>query len=209
MSTLPAATRALTRRLTSTDIDDQLVRRSVGSKIKAAFQKAGSAIKHGFEKAGSAIKSVAQKVGSGIKTAAQKVGHFVQTTGAKVVKFGAKVVQSVGEAIGTVASFIPEVGKPIQQAIHGISKVAGVVSDSIHAKLSSKLQKGMNIMNKATQIMGYIPRRRDLSEEEDFQQRDISDAYYFEERDDIALDNREESYFEAIERDIYKRYDLD
>ena len=50
----------------------------------------------------------------------------------------------------------------------------------------------MNIMNKADKIMGYIPRRRDLSEEEVFQQRDNSEASYFEERDDI-----------------YERYDLD
>jgi gas vesicle protein len=242
MSTLPAATRALTRRHIPTSMDNQLVRRNVFSKIKHAFQKAGSAIKSGFQKAGNAIKHVAQKVGSGIKNVAQKVGsgikhvaqkvgsgiknvakkvgngikiaakkvgNFVKTTGAKVAKFGLKVVQSVGEAVGTVASFIPEVGKPIQQAIHGVSKVAGVISDHIHTKLSGKLQKGMDIMNKADQIMSYIPRRREFSEEEAFQQRDISETNYFEERDDIALENREESYFEGYERDIYEPYGLD
>ena len=68
----------------------------------------------------------------------------------------------------------------------------------------------MNAMNMANKIMGYIPRRRDLLEEEAFEQRDISEAYSsFEERDDIALDNREESYFETNERDINERYDLD
>jgi len=114
--------------------------------------------------------------------------------------------------VGHVASFIPAIGKPIQQAIHGVSAVAGVVSDHIHAKLSAKLQKGMNVMNKADKVMSYIPRRRELSEEEAFQQRDISEAnYYLEERDDydIALENREEFYFEAYERDIYERHDLD
>lgn len=45
-----------------------------------------------------------------------------------------------------------------------------------------------------------------LSEEETFQQRDISEAY-FEEHDEVALENREESYFETNERDIYERYD--
>ena len=86
-----------------------------------------------------------------------------------------------------------------------------MVSDHIHAKLSAKLQKGMNVMNKADKVMSYIPRRRELSEEEDFQQRDISEANHLEERDDYdtALENREESYFEAYERDIYERYDLD
>jgi len=206
ISTPHAATGALTHRhvLTDTDSDDsdQLVRRSkIGDKIKHAFQKVG----HAFQKVGSDIKK-------GIVTAAKKVGNFVKTTGAKVAKFGLKVVQSVGEVVGHVASFIPGIGKPIQQAIHGVSAVAGVVSDHIHAKLSAKLQKGMNVMNKADKVMSYIPRRRELSEEEAFQQRDISEAnYYLEERDDydIALENREESYFEAYERDIYERHDLD
>jgi len=181
----------------------------VGGAIKKGFQKAGGAIKHGFQKVGHAIKKVAQKVGKGIKTAAKKVGHFIKTTGAKVAKFGLKVVQSVGEVVGKVASFIPGVGKPIQQAIHGVSKVAGVISDHIHVKLSPKLEKGMKIMDKANQIMDYIPRRREFSEEESFQERDIDEAYHFEERDDIALENREESYSEVNERDIYERYDLD
>jgi len=182
-----------------------------GSAIKHGFQKAGSAIKHGFQKVGHAIKNVAQKVGKGIKKvaqkvghgikiAAQKVGHFVKTTGAKIAKFGFKVVQSVGEAVGKVASFIPGIGKPIDEAIDGVSKVAGVISDHIHVKLPAKLQTGVNDMNKADKIMDYIPRRRDFSEEQAFQQRDISEANYFEERDDIALENREESYFEADER---------
>jgi phage-related protein len=170
-------------------MDDQLVPRSIGSKIKHAFQKVGSEIKHGFQKVGSEIKHVAQKVGTGIKTAVKKVGNFIKTTGAKIVKFGLKVVQSVGEVIGKVASFIPAIGKPIDQAINGVSKVAGVISDHIHAKLSAKLQKGMNVMNKADKIVDYIPRRRDFSEEQAFQQRDISEANYFEERDDIALEN--------------------
>jgi hypothetical protein len=207
ISMLPAATTSFIQGHSSPDLDDQLVRRSIGSKIKHAFQKVGHAIKKGFQKAGAAIKHVAQKVGSGIKTAAKKVGHFIKTTGAKVAKFGLKVVQSVGEVVGKVAQFIPAIGKPIQQAIHGVSKVAGVISDHIHAKLSSKLQKGMNVMNKANKIMDYIP--REFSEEEAFQERDIGDAYYFEERDDIALENREDSYFEAYERDIYEGYDLD
>jgi hypothetical protein len=138
--------------------------------------------------------------------AVKKVGKFVKTTGAKVAKFGLKVVESVGNVVGHVASFIPAIGKPIQQAIHGVSKVAGVVSDHIHANLSKKLQKGMNVMNKANKVMDYIP--REFAEEEAFLERDISDSdAYFEERDDNALENREESYFEVYERDIYEGYD--
>jgi len=188
MSTLPGANRAFARRDISTNIDDQLVRRSVGSKIKAGFKKFGSDIKH----------------------AVTKVGNFVKKEGAAVAKFGLKVVQSVGEVVGHVASFIPAIGKPIQQAIHGVSEVAGFASDHIKAKLSSKLQKGMKVMDKADTVMGYIPRRRDFSEEEAFLQRDIGEEY-FEERDidDIALENREESYFELYERDIYDGYNLD
>ena len=144
-----------------------------------------------------------------INLAANKVGTFMKTTGAKIAKFGFKVVESVGEVAGKVAGFIPGIGKPIGKAIEGVSKVAGVISDHIHAKLPGNLQKGMNIMNKADKIMGYIPRRREFSEEDAFQQRDISEAYHFEERDAIALGNREESYFEPNERDIYERYDLD
>ena len=89
----------------------------------------------------------------------------MKTTGAKVAKFGLKVVESVGEAAGKVASFIPGVGKPIDRAIEGVSKLAGVASDHIHVKLSKKLQKGMNVMNKADQIMDHIPRRREFSED--------------------------------------------
>ena len=141
--------------------------------------------------------------------AAKKVGTFIKKQGAGIAKFGLKVVESVGEVVGHVASFIPAVGKPIQQAIHGVSKVAGVISDHIHAKLSNKLEKGMKIMNKADTVMGFIP--RDFSEEEAFEQRDISEGYssYFEERDDLALENREEYYFEAFGRESYEGYDLD
>jgi hypothetical protein len=131
--------------------------------------------------------------------AAKKVGHFIKTTGAKIAKFGLKVVESVGKVVGKVIGFIPGIGKPIDRAIEGISKVAGVISDKIHVRLGKKLDKGMNVMNKADKIMDYIPRRRDLSEEEAFQQRDISEANYFEERDYIALENREESYFDTNE----------
>ena len=141
--------------------------------------------------------------------AAKKVGTFIKKQGAGIAKFGLKVVESVGEVVGHVASFIPAVGKPIQQAIHGVSKVAGVISDHIHAKLSDKLEKGMKVMNTADTIMGFIP--RDFSEDETFEQRDISEGYssYFEERDDLALENREESYFEAFGRESNEGYDLD
>ena len=109
----------------------------------------------------------------------------------------------MGDVVGKVAGFIPAIGKPIDRAIEGVSKVAGVISDHINVKLPGNLQKGMDVMNKADQIMGYIPRRREFLEEEGFQQRDIGEAYLFEERDDTALENREESYYE---RDIYERY---
>jgi uncharacterized NAD-dependent epimerase/dehydratase family protein len=140
--------------------------------------------------------------------AAKKVWHFVKTTGAKIAKFGLKVVQSVEKVAAKVVSFIPVIGKPLSKVMDGISKVAGVISDHIKVKLPAKLQKGMNVMNKANKILSFIPRRRELSEEEDFQQRDIDEAYHFEERDDIALENQE-SYSEVNERDIYDRYDLD
>jgi hypothetical protein len=164
----------------------------VGAGIKKVAQKVGSGIKKVAQKVGSGIKKAAQKVGSGIKTAAKKVGQFMKTTGAKIAKFGLQVVDTVGTAVGKVASFIPDVGKPLERAIVGVSKVAGVVSDKIHTNLSPKLQKGMNVMKKADKIMGYIPRRRDLSEEEAFQQRDTSDGYYFEEPADISLDHQED-----------------
>ena len=130
----------------------------------------------------------------------------MKTTGAKVAKFGLKVVESVGEVVGKVVGFIPGIGKPLDRAIEGVSKIAGVISDHIHVKLPPKLEKGMKVMEKADHIMGYIPRRREFSEEELLQQRDIGEKYHFEERDDIALESRDESYFE---RDFFERYDLD
>ena len=135
--------------------------------------------------------------------AAQKVGHFIKTTGAKIVKFGLKVVQTVGTAVSKVVSFIPEVGKPLERVISGVSKAAGVISDKIHVKLPAKLQKVENGMDKADKIMSYIPRRRDLSEQEDFQQRDISDAYYFEERDDTSLEHDGEEYYSDDDYEYY------
>ena len=127
----------------------------------------------------------------------------MKTTGAQAAKFGLKIVQTGGEALGKAAAFVPGVGKPIGKVLEGVSKVAGMASDRIHVKLPSKLQKGVDIMNKVNDVMEFIPRRREFSDEEAFQQRDISEAYYFEERDDVALENREESYFEVNERDIW------
>jgi hypothetical protein len=197
ISTLPATTRTLARRQDiSTNIDDQLVRRSIASKAKAFFAKVKTGITH-----------VAEKIGDGVK----KAVNFVKKEAGTVAKFGLKVVQSVGEVVGHVASFIPGVGKGIQQAIHGVSEVAGFASDHIKAHLSKKLQDGMKVMNTADKVMSYMPRRREFSEEDAFLQRDIGEEY-FEERDiddSIALENREESYFEVYERDIYEGYDLD
>ena len=107
----------------------------------------------------------------------------MKTTGAKIAKFGLKVVQSVDEVAGKVVGFIPGIGKPLGKVIEAEGKVAGMISDHIHVKLPGNLQKGMNIMNKADKIMDYIPRRREFLEEA-FQQRDISEAYHFEERDE-------------------------
>jgi hypothetical protein len=88
-------------------------------------------------------------------------------------------------------------------AADGVSKVAGTISDKINAKLPGGLEKGVQFLEKADNIVDSIPRRRDFSEEEAFQQRDISEAYYFEGRDDNALEDREESYLDAYERDIF------
>lgn len=135
--------------------------------------------------------------------AAKKVGTFVKKTAGKIAKFGMQVVSTVTAAVGKVLSFIPAVGKPISQALSGVSKVTGLISDKIHVKLGSKLQKGMNVMKKADKIMGYIPRRRDLSEVDSaFQQRDIGDAYH----DASYLEHREESYFDAEVRDTFEDY---
>ena len=109
-------------------------------------------------------------------------------------------MESVGKVVGKVVSYIPGL-KPLGKAIGVAAKLAGVASDKIHANLSRKLDKGMKVMNKVNQVMGFIPRRRDLSEEETvhWQRREISDGYYFEECDDIVLEHREESYFDADE----------
>ena len=131
----------------------------------------------------------------------------MKTTGAKVAKFGLKVVQSWEKVGSKVLQFVPGIGKPLSKVAAGISRAAGAASDAIKVKLPPKLQKGMNVMNKANKVMGYMP--REFSEEEGFQEREIDDAYHFQERDDIALENREESYSEVYGRDIYERYDLD
>ena len=115
-----------------------------------------------------------------------------------MVKVGSKLV-----------SWIPGIGKPLSKAMDGVAKVAGLISDKIKVKLPAKLEKGMKVMDKANKVMDFIP--REFSEEEDFQQLDIDEAYHFEERDsdDFALENREEYYSEVNERDVYEGYDLD
>ena len=138
----------------------------------------------------------------------KKVGHFLKTTGATIAKFGLKVVQSVGTVAAKVLSVIPVVGKAVGKAVGGVAKLAGLASDKIHANLGKKLKKGMEVMNKANKIMGFIPRRRDLSEDEAVHRQEIGDGYCFEERDDIAfkLEHREEY---ADEQDFYAYYYLD
>ena len=100
-----------------------------------------------------------------------------------------------------VVGFIPEIGTGVGKVLSGVSKAAGVISDKIHANLGSKLEKGMNVMNKAQKVMGFIPTRRELSLDEDFNLlgRDVgSDGYY--------LEHREESYFDVEVRDTYDHY---
>ena len=121
----------------------------------------------------------------------------MKKTGAQIAKFGLKVVQTVATAASKVLSkFGPT--QSIGKAIGGFAKGAGAASDAIKANFSGKigkrLEKGMHAMNK---INDKIP--RDLSEVEAVQQREVGDGFYFEERDDIALDYREESYFDADE----------
>jgi hypothetical protein len=71
----------------------------------------------------------------------------------------------VGTAVSKVVNLIPGFGRPFGKALEMAAKGAGALSDKIQVKLSAKLQKGINGMNKADKIMGYIPRRRDLSDE--------------------------------------------
>ena len=154
--------------------------------------------------------------------AAQKVGKPIQ----EAIKGVATVAGIASHHMhAKVMSYIPRrrdlseeeanhaINKPKQQATRGVSKVARVICamlSSKQPKLSSKMEKGVKVMDKVNKVsMGYVPGRHDLSELEAFQQRDISEAYSsFEERYDIALENRE-AYFEANERDIYECYDLD
>ena len=90
------------------------------------------------------------------------------------------MVEPVDKVAGKVVGFISVIGKPLGKVIKAEGKVAGMISDHIHVKLPGNLQKGMNVMNKADKIMGYIPRRREFpfSEEDAFHQQDIGEAYY-------------------------------
>jgi hypothetical protein len=170
---------------------------TAGQKIKQGFQTAGTKIKQGFQTAGTKIKQGFQTFAKKAKQGFQKVGTFLKTTGAKIAKFGLKVVQTLYTVAGKIVSWIPAVGKPIDRALEGVSKLAGLASDKIHANLGKKLEKGMKVMNTMNKVMDYVPRRRDLSEGS-VQQLEIGD----EERDEIALEDREES----DEQDTYEHY---
>ena len=99
---------------------------------------------------------------------AKKVGAFVKHA-AGATKFGLKVTASVTEAAGKVAGFFPGFGKVAGKILEGVSKGSNMLSDKIPAHLSGKMEAGMEFMNKADKIMGYIPRRRELSAEDGFQ----------------------------------------
>lgn len=133
-----------------------------------------------------------------------KVGTFAKNNKG-LAKFGLKALSSLTEIGSKAVGFIPGIGKPLSKAMEVVSTVENVGSKKIHANFGShgKLEKGMNIMNKADKMMKYIPIRRDLSEEEEeiFERGD--DAYYFEKRHDIPLTYREESYVDADKQNIY------
>jgi len=136
-------------------MDDQLVRRSIASKLKKVkqnFEKAGSANRQGFKTVGRVIKHEVQMVGKGIKKVVKKVVNFVKTTGAKIVKFGLKVAESVAKVVG----FIPGIGKPLGKVMDGVSKVARIIGNKIHPVLSHPLKTGMKFMEKALRVMKYI-----------------------------------------------------
>lgn len=97
----------------------------------------------------------------------------------KIAKFGLKVIATTTEVIGKVAGFVPGL-KPLGKVAEGVAKVTDFASDKIPGgNLGGSLEKGMDVMNKAEEIMGYIP--RDLSEEEDFHWQRETD--YLEDRD--------------------------
>jgi hypothetical protein len=83
-----------------------------------------------------------------MKASFQKAGNWIKENGAKVAKFGLKVYATATKVASHVANFIPGVGKGVSKALDGVSKVADFASDKIHADLGSKLDKGMNVMNK-------------------------------------------------------------
>jgi hypothetical protein len=203
ISIVSATTGAITSSNVPVEVDTHpLVRRNfikklfhkIGSGIKHVAEKIGHGIKKAAQAVGHGIKKAAQKVGKGIKTAAKKVGGFVKHTLGKVAKFGLKIVSVAQELAGKVVGFIPGIGKPLGKVLEGASKVTGFISDKIHANLGKKLEKGMKVMNKADKVMGYIP--RNFEDEGDFQERGIGAAYdYFEGRDYILLEGREDPYF--------------
>jgi hypothetical protein len=165
ISTVSVTARAFTVNNTPVEFDNHLVRRSIGSKIKAAFQRFGRTLKRGFQKIGAGIKKVAQKIGHGIVTAAKKVGTFVKKTAGKIAKFGLKILATAAEIGGKIIGFIPG-GKIIGKALDGAAKGLDIASDKIHANLGSKLEKGMKVMDKIGKITSYIP--RELSAEDGF-----------------------------------------
>ena len=84
----------------------------------------------------------------------KKAVNFIKTTGAKVVKFGLKVAQSVLAVGAKIVSVLPGIGKPIGKIMDGVSKFYGFVDKKIKVPLSHHLQTGMNVMNKALNVMG-------------------------------------------------------
>jgi len=109
-----------------------LVRRSIFTKIKDAFQKAGSAIKSGFQKMGNGIKSGFQKMASGIKNVAQKVGSGIKNVAQKVGNGIKSVAQKVGSGIKSVAQKVGSGIKSVAQKVgNGIKNVAQKVGNGV------------------------------------------------------------------------------
>lgn len=89
--------------------------------------------------------------------AATKVGNFAKAHGALIGKVGLKAMSTAEEAASKVVTKVPGYGEVVGKVMEVEGKVLSKVSNKISVKTSKKVDDAMKGMDKAQDIMEYVP----------------------------------------------------
>lgn len=101
---------------------------------------------------------------------AKKVVNYVKTKGPEIGKVALKAASTAVEGASKFVQFIPVVGKPLSKVMDVGGKLLNKASNSIHTKVDGGVGNALNGMNKAQQVLKFIPRELAGS----YHQRDVA-----------------------------------